>query len=93
MPPATRCRWPTCSAARTSPRRSRDLGARSLEQTDAGFSITRIELHTTGTVGGVDAATFGARAAGEGDLPRLARTCGTEITLVAELVANQREAS
>ena len=65
-----------------------------LEQTDTGFSITRIELHTTGTVGGVDAATFEALAQQAKETCPVSRAlAGTEITLVAELVANQREAS
>ena len=65
-----------------------------LEQTDAGFSITRIELHTTGAVGGVDAATFEALAQQAKETCPVSRAlAGTEITLVAELVANQREAS
>ena len=65
-----------------------------LEQTDTGFSITRIELHTTGAVGGVDAATFEALAQqAKATCPVSRALAGTEITLVAELVANQREAS
>ena len=65
-----------------------------LEQTDTGFSITRIELHTTGAVGGVDAATLEALAQqAKATCPVSRALAGTEITLVAELVANQREAS
>ena len=29
-----------------------------LEKTDAGFTITKIELHTVGDVDGIDAASF-----------------------------------
>lgn len=65
-----------------------------LEQTDTGFSITRIELHTTGAVDGVDAATFEALAQqAKATCPVSRALAGTEITLVAELLDNQREAS
>ena len=65
-----------------------------LEQTDTGFSITRIELHTTGAVEGVDATTFDALAQQAKATCTVSRAlAGTEIILVAELVANQREAS
>jgi osmotically inducible protein OsmC len=65
-----------------------------LEQTDAGFSITRIELHTTGEVEGVDAATFERLAQqAKATCPVSRALAGTEITLVAELAANRREAS
>jgi osmotically inducible protein OsmC len=48
-----------------------------LEQGESNWSITRIELHTVGKVDGVDAAEFErARAAGQGDLPGVARARG-----------------
>ena len=57
----------------------------TLAQGDAGFDITRIELHTVGDVPGVDPASFR-------DLARRAKDCtisraltGTEITLEADL--------
>jgi osmotically inducible protein OsmC len=65
-----------------------------LEQTDAGFSITRIELRATGEVEGVDAATFERLAQqAKATCPVSRALAGTEITLVAELAANRREAS
>ena len=64
-----------------------------LEQTDTGWSITLIELHTTGKVEGVDAATF-ERLAGEAKAtcPVSRALAGTEITLTAELSGDRREA-
>ena len=65
-----------------------------LEQTDAGWSITRIELHTIGRVQGVDAATFERLAQQAKDTCPVSRALsGTEITLVAELGEDQRDAS
>jgi osmotically inducible protein OsmC len=63
-----------------------------LEQTDTGWSITRIELHTTGTVAGVDAAAFTRLAEqAKATCPVSRALAGTEITLVAELAPNQRD--
>jgi osmotically inducible protein OsmC len=65
-----------------------------LEETDSGFSITRIELHTTGVVEGVDADTFEALAQqAKATCPVSRALAGTEITLVAELAPNQRGVS
>ena len=65
-----------------------------LEQTDTGWSITRIELHTNGSVQGVDAATFEQLAQqAKATCPVSRALAGTEITLVAELAPNQRGAS
>jgi lipoyl-dependent peroxiredoxin len=65
-----------------------------LEQTDTGWSITRIELHTTGSVAGVDAATFERLAEqAKATCPVSRALAGTEITLVAGLASDQREAS
>jgi lipoyl-dependent peroxiredoxin len=57
----------------------------TLAQREAGFDITRIELHTVGDVPGVDSASFQ-------DLAHRAKDCtvsraltGTEITLEANL--------
>ena len=48
-----------------------------LEEGETNWSITRIELHTVGKVDGVDAAEFERlAAAGEGDLPGVARARG-----------------
>ena len=63
-----------------------------LEQTDTGWSITRIELHTTGTVEGVDATTFARLAEqAKATCPVSRALAGTEISLVAELAPNQRD--
>ena len=63
-----------------------------LEQTDTGWSITRIELHTAGSVAGVDAATFGRLAEqAKATCPVSRALAGTEITVVAELTSNQRD--
>jgi osmotically inducible protein OsmC len=62
-----------------------------LEQADTGWSITRIELHTTGSVDGVDSATFTRLAEqAKTTCPVSRALAGTEITLVAELVSDQR---
>lgn len=60
-----------------------------LEQTDAGFSVTLIELTTTGEVDGVDQDTFAALA------EEAKRTCpisralaGTSITVTATLTGS-----
>ena len=64
-----------------------------LDQTESGWSITQIELHTTGSVPGVDAASF-ERLAGEAKAtcPVSRALAGTEITLTAELTTDRREA-
>jgi osmotically inducible protein OsmC len=63
-----------------------------LEQTGENWSITRIELHTTGSVQGVDGATFEALAQQAKATCTVSRAlAGTEITLVAELTNDQRE--
>ena len=57
------------------------------DKTDAGFSVTRIDLETTGTVPGIDASEFQklAEAAKDGcPISRLLAP-GTEITLSATL--------
>jgi lipoyl-dependent peroxiredoxin len=60
-----------------------------LEQTDTGWAITRIELHTTGRVEGVDEATFERLAEqAKATCPVSRALAGTEITLVAELASN-----
>jgi osmotically inducible protein OsmC len=60
-----------------------------LEQTDTGWSITLIELNTTGAVEGVDEATFEALAEqAKATCPVSRALAGTEITLVAKLAAN-----
>jgi lipoyl-dependent peroxiredoxin len=65
-----------------------------LEQTDTGWSITRIELHTSGEVEGVDAATFERLAEqAKATCPVSRALAATEITLVAELAPNQRESA
>ena len=57
-----------------------------LDQTDTGWSITQIELHTTGRVAGVDAATFERLAEqAKATCPVSRALAGTRITLVAEL--------
>jgi len=62
-----------------------------LEQTDTGFSITRIELHTTGTVDGMDEETFTRLAEqAKATCPVSRALAATEITLVATLAPNQR---
>jgi len=64
-----------------------------LEQTDTGFSITRIELDCVGAVAGVDDATFAALAEqAKSTCPVSRALAGTEIKLTARLAANQREA-
>lgn len=60
-----------------------------LEQTDSGWAITQIELHTTGSVEGVDAATFERLAEqAKATCPVSRALAGTRITLVAQLAAN-----
>ena len=57
-----------------------------LEQLDTGFTITRIELQTTGEVPGVDADTFAKLAQQAKDTCPVSRAlAGTEITLEAQL--------
>ena len=57
-----------------------------LEQLDTGFTITRIELQTTGEVPGVDADTFAKLAQQAKDTCPVSRAlAGTEITLEARL--------
>ncbi len=58
-----------------------------LEQTDAGFRITRIELQTTGEVPGVDADEFAALAEqAKSTCPVSLALAGTEITVQATKV-------
>ena len=65
-----------------------------LEQTDAGWSITRIELNTTGRVEGVDAATFERLAQqAKATCPVSRALAGTEISLVAQLADDRRGAA
>jgi osmotically inducible protein OsmC len=65
-----------------------------LEQGETNWSITRIELHTTGVVQGVDAAAFEALAQqAKATCPVSRALAGTEIVLVAELANDQRESS
>ena len=60
-----------------------------LEQTDTGWSITLIELHTTGRVEGVDAATFERLAEqAKATCPVSRALAATQITLVAQLASN-----
>jgi lipoyl-dependent peroxiredoxin len=57
-----------------------------LEQLDTGFTITRIELQTTGEVPGVDAETFAKLAQQAKETCPVSRAlAGTEITLEARL--------
>ncbi len=57
-----------------------------LEQLDTGFTITKIELQTTGEVPGVDADTFAKLAQQAKDTCPVSRAlAGTEITLEARL--------
>jgi osmotically inducible protein OsmC len=57
-----------------------------LEELEAGFSITRIELETSGRVPGVDAAAFEALAEqAKATCPVSRALAGTEITLKARL--------
>jgi lipoyl-dependent peroxiredoxin len=58
----------------------------TLEQLETGFSITRIELSTTGEVDGVDEARFQELAAqAEATCPVSRALAGTEIVLQARL--------
>ena len=59
-----------------------------LEKTDAGFSVTGIELDTVGNVPGVDNETFQKLAEGAKENCPISRLLspGAEITLVAKLV-------
>jgi lipoyl-dependent peroxiredoxin len=60
-----------------------------LEQLDTGFTITGIELQTTGEVPGVDAETFAKLAQQAKDTCPVSRAlAGTEITLEARLAGN-----
>ena len=57
-----------------------------LEQTDTGWTITLIELHTTGKVDGVDEATFERLAEqAKATCPVSLALAGTEITLEASV--------
>ncbi|HSC01980.1 MAG TPA: OsmC family peroxiredoxin [Solirubrobacteraceae bacterium] len=57
-----------------------------LEQLDTGFTITKIELQTTGEVSGVDADAFAKLAQQAKDTCPVSRAlAGTEITLEARL--------
>ena len=61
----------------------------SLEQTDTGWAITLIELHTTGKVEGVDEATFKRLAEqAKATCPVSRALAATPITLVAELASD-----
>jgi osmotically inducible protein OsmC len=58
-----------------------------LEEGESNWSITRIELHTSGVVEGVDAETFSRLAQqAKATCPVSRALAATEITLVAELV-------
>jgi osmotically inducible protein OsmC len=60
-----------------------------LEQTDTGWAITLIELHTTGRVEGVDEATFERLAEqAKATCPVSRALAATDITLVAELASD-----
>jgi osmotically inducible protein OsmC len=60
-----------------------------LEQTDSGWAITLIELHTTGKVEGVDETTFARLAEqAKATCPVSRALAGTEITLVAALASD-----
>lgn len=60
-----------------------------LEQLDTGFSITKIELQTTGEVPGVDAETFAKLAQQAKDTCPVSRAlAGTEITLEARIAGD-----
>lgn len=60
-----------------------------LEQLDTGFTITKIELQTTGEVPGVDADTFAKLAQQAKETCPVSRAlAGTEITLEARLAGN-----
>ena len=63
-----------------------------LDQTDTGWAITQIELHLTGSVPGVAAATFERLAEqAKATCPVSRALAGTEITLEAKLDPNRRE--
>jgi osmotically inducible protein OsmC len=65
-----------------------------LEEGESSWSITRIELHTTGVVDGVDAETFERLAQqAKATCPVSRALAATEITLTAELVQDQRESA
>ena len=60
-----------------------------LEETDSGWAITLIELHTTGRVEGIDADTFERLAEqAKATCPVSRALAATNITLVAELAQN-----
>ena len=60
-----------------------------LEQLEAGFSITRIELQTVGTVPGVDAQRFAELAEqAKATCPVSRALAGTEITVEASLAGS-----
>ncbi len=57
-----------------------------LDRGEGGFSITRIELDTTGTVPGIDDATFQKSADGaKANCPVSRALAGTQISLTARL--------
>lgn len=57
-----------------------------LDRGDSGFSITRIDLDTTGDVPGIDEATFQSAAAGaKANCPVSRALAATDITLTAKL--------
>lgn len=70
------------------PPRSVETSAKvHLERTDAGFSVTRIELDTVGDVPGIDSAGFAAHAESAKANCPISRLLapGAEITLAARL--------
>jgi osmotically inducible protein OsmC len=68
------------------PKDLQTTAAVQLEQLDSGFSITRIELHTTGDVPGVDPGEFAELAEqAKATCPVSRVLSGTQITLEASL--------
>jgi osmotically inducible protein OsmC len=62
----------------------------ALEQTDEGFTITRITLHVAGAVAGIDEATFMRLAEqAKATCPVSRALAGTEITLETEFVGDR----
>jgi lipoyl-dependent peroxiredoxin len=59
----------------------------ALEQLESGFTITRIALHVTGAVAGIDEATFNSLAEqAKATCPVSRALAGTEITLETEFL-------
>ena len=74
------------SEAGSPPRDLRTTARVRLEETDAGFRITRISVKTVGDVPGIDAEAFVALAErAKATCPISLALAGTEITLEAEL--------